>query len=198
MPNRKRSMFTLSTVLLVAALLTLSCQGSFKIVSAHDWGATPPPFTLPQHKIQHITIHHGGVEFSKDKDPVAYIKHLQDWSRKEKGWMDIPYHFLIDLDGNIYEGRDIRYPGDTNTNYDPTGHALVCVLGNFETQSPTQKQLRSLAWLCAELSKQYHVPLKNIKSHKDYTETLCPGKNLYKHLQDGSLLNMIQEFQGKR
>ncbi len=170
------------------------CQASFKIINRKDWGATPPPFTLKEHHIERITIHHGGVKFTRDEDPIAYLRTLQKWSREEKGWMDIPYHFLIDLDGRIYQGRDIKYPGDTNTTYDPTGHALICVLGNFEVQQPTQKQIQALAWLCAQLSQKYHVPLERIKAHKDYAETLCPGKNLYQYLQNGSLKKMIKKY----
>lgn len=189
----KHSKLGLTFLFFVFSLTLLACQSSMKIISAKEWGATAPSFTLPEHKIERITIHHGGVVFKKDQDPVAYLKHLQEWSRKEKGWMDIPYHFLIAPDGRIFEGRNIKYPGDTNTTYDPRGHALICVLGNFEEQQPTEKQLKALAWLSAKLSLQYHVPLDRIKGHKDYAETLCPGKNLYKYLQNGQLISMIKK-----
>ena len=187
------SLFLFFHLFLLAGLIC-NCQSSFKIISVKEWGGTPPPFTFAEHKIERITIHHGGVEFKKDQDPVAYLKHLQEWSRTEKGWMDIPYHYLIDLDGKIYEGRNINYPGDTNTTYDPRGHALICVIGNYEIQKPNEKQLQSLAWLCAQLSKRYHVSLDSIKAHKDYAQTACPGKNLYQYLQNGELQKMIQTY----
>lgn len=190
-------MFTLKKlpplIVLLFILIFHSCQSSMRVIPAREWGATAPSFTLPEHKIERITIHHSGVIFKNDQDPIAYLKHLQEWSRKEKGWMDIPYHYLIAPDGRIFEGRDIKYPGDTNTTYDPRGHALICVLGNFEEQQPTSKQLAALAWLSAKLSQQYHVPLERIKGHKDYAETLCPGKNLYRYLQNGELLSMIKK-----
>jgi hypothetical protein len=44
---------------------------------------------------------------------------LQDWSRNTRKWLDIPYHYIIDLDDRIYEGRD------TNTEYDSAGQALI-------------------------------------------------------------------------
>lgn len=190
-------MFTLKKlpplIVLLFILIFHSCQSSMRVIPAREWGATAPSFTLPEHKIERITIHHSGVIFKNDQDPIAYLKHLQEWSRKEKGWMDIPYHYLIAPDGRIFEGRDNKYPGDTNTTYNPRGHALICVLGNFEEQQPTSKQLEALAWLSAKLSRQYHVPLEKIKGHKDYAETLCPGKNLYQYLQNGELLLMIKK-----
>jgi len=185
-----KKMFILVSLFFILSII--HCQKSV-IIPAKQWGASSPPFTLPEHKIEFITIHHGGVIFKQHQDPIAYLKQLQEWSRKEKGWMDIPYHFLIAPDGRIFEGRDIKYPGDTNTSYDPLGHALICVLGNFEEQQPTQEQLTALAWLTAKLSLQYHVSLDRVKSHKDYTETLCPGKNLYQYLQNGQLISMIQK-----
>ncbi len=167
---------------------------NFKIIPVTEWGGTPPPFTLPEHQISRITIHHGGVTFTADQDVNAYLKHLQTWSRSEKGWMDIPYHYLIDLQGRIYEGRDLRYPGDTNTQYDPTGHALICLIGNYEEQEPNETQLHAIAWLCARLSKKYQIPLTQIKAHKDYTKTACPGKHLYAALQNGTLFSLIRQY----
>ncbi len=167
----------------------------FKIIPRKAWGWKPPTFTLKPQKIKRITIHHSGILFKKDEDPIKYLRHLQEWSRTEKHWMDIPYHYMIDLNGNIYEARELKYPGDTNTTYNPRGHALICVMGNYEIQKPTQRQLEALAWLSAKLALKYHVPLDSIKGHKDYAETQCPGKNLYRYLQDGTLKKLIKEYE---
>ena len=139
-----------------------------------------------------ITIHHGGVEFNKEQDPVEEIRNLQNWSRTEKNWIDIPYHFMIDLEGNIYEARPINYPGATNTTYDPTGHALIEVMGNYEVQTLSQAQLKSVIDLAAFLAKKYDVSPNEIKGHKDYAETLCPGQDLYKYLEDGTIQNSVE------
>jgi len=119
---------------------------------------------------------------------------LQKWSRSEKKWIDIPYHFMIDLDGKIYEARPINLPGDTNTEYDPTGHALIEVMGNYEIQEFSENQMKSLVALSAFLAKEFNVPVSDIKSHKDYSEmTVCPGKNIYKYFEDGTILKQIEE-----
>jgi len=41
----------------------------------------------------------------------------------------------------VYEGRKLDYAGDANTEYDPKGHALIEVVGNFEEVQPNQSQL---------------------------------------------------------
>ena len=121
---------------------------------------------------------------------------MQDWSRKEQGWMDIPYHFVIDLQGKVYEARPLRYPGDTNTSYDPRTHALIVVVGNYEIRELTETQFESLSRLTAFLATEYSVKLSAIRGHKDYTpdETTCPGANIYQYLQDGSFLRRVEQL----
>lgn len=171
----------------------LDYPGDLKVITRADWGWKPLDRLIPQHTINKITIHHGGEEFAEDKDMIQYLRNLQSWSRSEKKWIDIPYHFMIDLKGNIYEARPINYPGDTNTEYDVTGHALICVVGNYEDQKLSEASLKSLVKLTAFLKQKYHVELKDIKGHKDYSnQTVCPGKDLYKYLADGSFLKMVE------
>lgn len=158
-----------------------------EIVSATRWGATPANEALARrHVISHITLHHQGLAFPRGKDPQQYLRDLQSWSRKSKQWIDVPYHYVIDLDGLIYEGRDIRFAGDTNTAYDPAGHALIEVVGNFEEVEPNRAQLAAVADLMALLVRRYAVPVENIRGHRDVAPgTECPGKNLYRYLENG-------------
>src|SRR5574338_612659 len=171
----------------------LEYPSDLKIVTRAEWGWQPLLNSLPQHKINKITIHHEGEEFPEGKDMIQYLRNLQNWSRTEKKWIDIPYHFMIDLNGNIYEARPINYPGDTNTEYDVRGHALICVVGNYETITIKESQLKALARLIAFLKIKYNVDYNDIKGHKDYSQqTVCPGKNLYKYIADGSLIEMVK------
>jgi hypothetical protein len=114
------------------------------------------------------------------------MRNLQIWSRSEKKWIDLPYHYVIDLEGKIYEGRDIQYAGDTNTEYDPSGHALIEVVGNFEEVEPNQEQLDAVVKTMTWLAVKYSVPVDSIRAHKDYSAmTVCPGKNLYRYIENG-------------
>jgi hypothetical protein len=157
------------------------------IVAVSDWGGTPAdPARARRHTITHITLHHQGEPFKTGTDPRQYLRNLQLWSRNTKGWLDIPYHYIIDLEGRVYAGRDIAYAGDTNTEYDPSGHALIEVVGNFEEVEPNQAQLDAVVNLMALLAKKYKVPVENIASHRDYSNnTVCPGANLYRYVRSG-------------
>lgn len=189
-------------ILLSAVLFGCSSSKEFsvaevesEIVTVRDWGGTPAVDSLAKkHSIVYITLHHAGVPFGKDKDILQYMKNLQNWSRREKRWIDLPYHYVIDLEGKIYEGRDIRYAGDTNTEYDPTGHALIEVVGNFEEVEPNQAQLDAVVRTMTYLAAKYSVPVDSIRGHKDYsTRTSCPGKNLYPYLQNGFFRDAVEK-----
>ena len=164
-----------------------------KVITREEWGWKPGKKTLPEQTITKITLHHSGEFFSKDENVIDYLKHLQSWSRTEKGWMDIPYHYMIDLNGNIYEARPLKYPGDTNTDYNPRGHALICVIGNYEVQKFNEKELKAVVDLTSFLVKKFHVSLDSIKGHKDYALTLCPGEDFYRFIRDKTIQKLVAE-----
>ncbi|MGE5430534.1 MAG: peptidoglycan recognition family protein [Syntrophomonadaceae bacterium] len=157
------------------------------------WGALDPKPFKP-HVPDRITIHHEGEYLSPDSSAAEKIKKTQVWGMgKDRNWADIPYHFMIDAHGNIFEGRNVFTAGETNTTYDPTGHLLITLLGNFEEQKVSEEQLNSLIDMLAYCCNKYNISPDTIKGHKDYADTLCPGKDLYKYLQDGSLINRVKE-----
>ncbi len=168
--------------LLLLFLFSQNQQAQNWLITQEDWGGTDSVDSSLEHEISYITIHHGGEMFPDDKNTVTYLQGLQKWSRSDRKWNDIPYHYVIARDGKIYEGRPLNYRGDTNTTYDPTGHALVVLLGNFEEQEVKTEQIESLKTVTAYLAKQESVPAEKIRTHKDYAETLCPGKKLTGYL----------------
>jgi len=157
------------------------------IISRQDWKAKKPVGTVKEHSIRYITIHHTATPQKKTTAIEKKMQNLQNFSQSSSRlasgklkpvWFDVPYHYYIAVDGKIAEGRELKFVGDTNTDYDPTGHALVVVEGNFETEQPSDEQLKSLRELTAWLSVIHKVPASEIKAHNDYTSTACPGKKL--------------------
>ena len=169
------------------------------IVPVAAWGGTPADATRARkHDITHITLHHQGEPFKPGTDPQLYLRKLQTWSRNSKQWLDIPYHYVIDLDGRIYAARDIAFAGDTNTEYDPKGHALIEVVGNFEEVEPNQQQLDAVVDLMAMLAAKYKVPVERIQSHRDHSDkTVCPGANLYRYVQSGYFRDKVAQRLGQ-
>jgi len=150
---------------------------------------------IPQ-EITYITLHHSGdaQPLRPEDDPVAKLRALQSWGARDRNWWDLPYHLLLDLDGRIYQGRDWHYMGETNTTYNPRGHLLISVIGNYEIQEPTQAQLSAIADIMAWAVDRFGVPLDHIGGHYNYfKDTDCPGKYLKRYLEDGTFRRMVEE-----
>ncbi|MDP2369003.1 peptidoglycan recognition family protein [Rhodoferax sp.] len=164
-----------------------------RIVAVQTWGgsASAPPH-VPQ-TIRRITLHHQGEIWTDSTDVTRYLQRLQQWSRLTKRWADIPYHYVIAPDGQIYAARDEARPGDTNTEYDPRDHALIMLLGNFEQGQPSAAQLQATVELSAWLIRRHGLGPDAIAAHRDFSaQTLCPGKNLYAHLHSGWLQRAVK------
>ena len=146
-------------------------------------------------KIQKIIVHHTAESDKSSNIPGGdKIRSIYYYHAKSKGWGDIGYNFLIDQDGNIYEGRS---GGD----FVVGGHAYcsnvntmgIALMGNFMRNDTPKAQLASLVKLVSALSKKYNlnvskentfhgVTSSTLVGHKDVRATACPGDNLYKIL----------------
>jgi hypothetical protein len=157
------------------------------IVSRQGWGAKDPLGEMKRQTPSHITVHHTATPQKSKVSLEAKMRSLQAFSqsvgtlaggRRKPAWPDVPYHFYISVDGRIAEARDINFVGDTNTDYDPTGHVLIVLEGNFEKERPSVQQIRALDDLSLWLAITWKIPAAKIKGHSDYAATACPGKNL--------------------
>jgi hypothetical protein len=162
-------------------------KSSPKVVSRKQWKAKDPVGKVKEHRIRFITIHHTATLQNRKISIERKMQNLQNFSQSESRlasgklkpvWFDVPYHYYIAFDGVIAEGRELKFVGDTNTEYDPTGHALIVLEGNFETEQPSAEQLKSIQELSAWLAVKYGVSATEIKAHDDYAATACPGENL--------------------
>ncbi len=138
------------------------------------------------HTIQRLTVHHTAVVLGNNRDAPARARQHQRF-HQDRGWPDLAYHFLIDANGNVYEGRPVDAVGDTGTSYDPTGHFLVCCEGDFGKQGLPDAQLAALVDMLAWASAAYGVAPSTITGHKDWAATSCPGDNVYTQIQSGAL-----------
>lgn len=171
------------------------------IVSAAEWGSKPQPIPdARKHTPKYVTIHHAGVLWQAKVTPATFVRNMQAWGQKEKGWPDLAYHFLIAPDGTILEGRPLTYEPESNTKYPLAGNIGVEMMGNFEEQRPDPRQLASCAKLTAWLCHQYRIDLAQIRGHNDAAprQTSCPGKDFNRYLKDGQFRRWVQEvLEGK-
>lgn len=150
------------------------------VVCRAEWGAAAPRPGLLPHKIRVITIHHSATIQKENQNVRKRIRSFQAWHQNHLRFPDIAYHFLIDRQGIVYQGRDPSFQVDTPTDYKPEGHLSICLIGNFEIQAPDARQVESLVRMISWAMEEYGVSPELVKGHRDYAHTLCPGKQLHK------------------
>lgn len=132
-------------------------------------------YELPLEKALHtIAIHHTA---SEQDSPLFYFQ----YHTRERGYADVGYHFMIQKDGTLYEGRDLNYRGAHVAGHND-GVIGIAVIGDFEHHEPSELQLRMLDRLIGELSKRYGI--RTLGGHQDFlgAKTLCPGRFLEPYL----------------
>lgn len=161
-----------------------------------SWNAAAPLPYKSQVPVR-ITVHHeGGKVLTDTASAATRLKNVQTWCMgPERKWTDIPYHYLIAPDGTVYEGRNPLTVGETNTEYDPSGHLLICFLGNYGQQKMNEHLLEVLSRLIAHFCIKYKIDPATIATHRDYSKmTTCPGENIYPYFQNGYVKQRVKEL----
>ncbi len=150
------------------------------------WRADAPSGPFLRHEIDRLTLHHSGVEFRDNRKAPATLRAIQA-DHQARGWPDIAYHLVIDRHGYVYRGRPFSAVPSTATVYDPTGHLTVMCLGNFEVQGIPAAQLNAVVNVMAWACRRFGVAPATISGHRDQAATACPGRRLYRYVEDGTL-----------
>ena len=140
-----------------------------------------------------MTVHHTAALLDTNRNAPARVRQHQRFHIDDRGWPDLAYHFIVDANGHVYEGRPVTAVGDTATNYDPTGHFLVCAEGDFNRQSISAAQVAAVVDLLAWGSVQFGVDASTIRGHRDWAATSCPGEDFYALISDGSLEQAVRD-----
>lgn len=129
---------------------------------------------------KHIVLHHTA-------EPAGTFQGIDRYHREERHMENgIAYHFLIGngngmKDGEIKASR--RWTGQLQG-----GHLRseelnkvslgICLVGNFETDQPSQRQLQALASLINYLLKRCRLGRAAVKTHQQINTvfTVCPGR----------------------
>lgn len=139
-----------------------------------------PVITLyPSNKWTYIIIHHSGTE-----EGSALQFHR---SHLNKGWdKGVGYHFVIDRnqsskqDGQIESTpRWIKQEDGAHCKADDMNLRAIgiCLVGNFDEDRMSQKQMESLVFLVNKLRRHYNIPLDHVLGHGKVfgASTHCPG-----------------------
>jgi hypothetical protein len=128
----------------------------------------------------HIVIHHSASETGSADSFHKY--HLS------KGWEGLGYHFVIgngsgSRDGEVEVGyrwkQQQRGAHAGNLEYNEHGIG-ICLVGDFESGHPTQRQLASLRALVRFLESKCNIATASVIGHDDVPgkKTRCPGAHL--------------------
>jgi N-acetyl-anhydromuramyl-L-alanine amidase AmpD len=145
---------------------------------------------MPSLKKKFIILHHSATLSSRTTFEAINNYHKQKWDLKSALGFYIGYHYFINAQGKIYQGRKDEEVGahcrEEKKNYDSIG---ICLAGNFDKEAPSRAQLESLKKLTAELIIKHKIIKNNLKFHRDYaTHKTCPGKNIKDNFW-GKLIN---------
>ncbi|MEQ1849622.1 MAG: N-acetylmuramoyl-L-alanine amidase [Candidatus Peribacteraceae bacterium] len=140
-------------------------------------------------EVKMLVVHHTALKVTGDpRSGVERVRAIYKYHADSRGWGDVGYNYLVDEEGNIYEGR----AGGKGV---VSGHAYcnnvgtigVALLGNFELETPTEKQTVALQKLLILLGEEYKLDLSRsttfhgktftspIVKHRDLLSTSCPG-----------------------
>ena len=149
-------------------------------ISRSVWTSSRPissrinPMPMP---LRRITIHHDGLPSSITMDSKRRLSTIRNGHVSGRGWADIGYHFIIDRNGKVWEGRALHYQGAHVRNNNEHNIGVLC-MGNFEIHQPTSAQLNSLAGQVKWLRRKYGISTSNVLTHREINPTQCPGRNL--------------------
>jgi hypothetical protein len=143
--------------------------------------------------VRMIVVHHtAGAVGSDTRSGVERMRAIYQYHAVSNGWGDIGYNFVIDEKGQIYEGRaGGQYVIAGHAYCHNTGTIGISLMGNFDTEEPTQAQIKSLQWLIENQADVYGIDVEKsvryhgktfdspVVGHRDLLSTSCPGFYAY-------------------
>ena len=115
-------------------------------------------------------------------------KTIKQW-HKDRGFDDIGYHYVIDLDGTIEKGRDEDLVGAHCKGHNATSIGICYVGGCDKNLKPkdtrTPEQKRSMLSLVRKLVNKYKIPVTQIWAHHDFDKhKACPSFDVSEFRKD--------------
>lgn len=133
--------------------------------------------------IREIIIHSAATRPSwmAELPLTSKVAEIRRW-HLANGWKDIGYHWIIDRDGKVANGRDEMDTG-AHTQGHNTGTIGICLIGGHGSNATdlfdshyTPEQDAALRKLIADIKDRHQI--KKISGHNDYAAKACPGFNV--------------------
>lgn len=157
--------------------------GEYLIQPRSEWTEEGPDETkiVTMTNIFRVTIHHTAMPDDElpdlGGDSKVRLQKILLWHKHHQNWADIGYHYVIDPEGKVWEGRNIKYQGAHAGNEDfNVGNIGVVLIGNFEDHELSEKQKQAMFDFVHFLKLKYKIQSKNVFAHEHFKGTKCPGK----------------------
>lgn len=123
--------------------------------------------------INKIILHCSASRCDKDFD----VNDIKEW-HLQRGFTDVGYHYIIKLNGEIQEGRNIRTIGAHCKGYN-YGSIGICYIGGLDEEgnpfdTRTLEQKDALFELVDDLLLAYDLTIEDVHCHYEYAKKLCP------------------------
>ncbi len=164
-------------------------------------GDCPPPTAYTPTVPSHLIVHHSAGGNSSNNYP-GVVAYYWDLHVNTNGWSDIGYNWLIDPNGQIYEGRG---SGNTGAHFSclNSGTLGICLIGDYRSTQPSTNSLQALSDLLlyescsnnidpadSSIHNSSQLVLRHISGHRDANPanvgcpsgTVCPGQVVYDKL----------------
>ena len=122
--------------------------------------------------VQYIIIHCSATPEGRN----VTVEDVRRWHTIDNGWSDIGYHWYIEIDGTLQQGRKEYRNGAHARGYNSKSVG-VCYAGGVEGRLPkdtrTDAQKETLRCLLIDLKLRY--PKAIIIGHRDISDKSCPS-----------------------
>lgn len=137
-----------------------------------------------KNKPEYLIIHHsGGTDFDPRADTSHHTFQIVDswhkakWGEKSSLGHYIGYHWFIEKDGTIKQGRADEDIGLHTIGMNSRSIG-ICLAGNFDFYEPTFAQMRMLGRVIAMYAGKYRIPASKIVPHRIFSTKSCYGNTL--------------------
>ena len=118
-------------------------------------------------------------DFMAGRSTSERVAEVKRWHVQGNGWSDIGYHYLIDRDGTVAEGRPLQKTGAHVQGHN-TGTIGVSLFGGHGSAATdkfsdhfTPEQDAALRKLLGGLMARFRV--SKVTGHNEYAAKACPG-----------------------